>query len=125
MDKKFLLKAILLNTAWVAWIVISIFLGYIIYREAFPTQPIVIIPFSLLFLAAGGAVVYVVNKFLKKRNADKAKLNSDANAEGMSGTESQSNDIVAEPTVENIAISDIENNMTVRHEDISEDSKDN
>ena len=125
MDKKFLLKAILLNTAWVAWIVISIFLGYIIYREAFPTQPIVIIPFSLLFLAAGGAVVCVVNKLFKKRNAGKAQLHSDADTEGEIGTENQSNDIVAEPTDENNAISDIENNMTVSHEDISEDSKDN
>ena len=124
MDKKFLLKALLLNTAWVAWIVISIFLGYIIYLKAFPSQPIVIIPFSLLFLIAGGAVVYVVNKFLKKRNSDKAKSPSASNIEGDIGTESHTTDIV-QSTDKDTAMSDDENiNLTVRHEDILEDSKD-
>lgn len=72
MDKKYIIKIILLNTAWIIWIVLSILLGYIIYREVFPAQPIVIIPFSLLFLAAGGAVAYFVIKCIKKRGAIKA-----------------------------------------------------
>ena len=73
MDKKFILKTILLNTLWVVWIILSVVLGYVIYREAFPEQPVVIIPFSLLFLVAGGAAVFFVNKFLKKRMSEKAE----------------------------------------------------
>ncbi len=73
MDKKFIFKAILLNSAWVLWIVLSVFLGYIIYREGFPSQPFVIIPFSLLFLAVGGGVAYLVNRVLKKRGAVSSK----------------------------------------------------
>lgn len=73
MDKKFILKTILLNTLWVVWIILSVVLGYVIYREAFPDQPVVIIPFSLLFLVAGGAAVFFVNKFLKKRMSEKAE----------------------------------------------------
>ena len=73
MDKKFLLKTILLNTAWIIWIGLSVFLGYIIYIKAFPNQPVVIIPFSLLFLVVGGVAVYFANKFLKKRRAVKTE----------------------------------------------------
>lgn len=70
LDKKFILKTILLNTAWVAWIVLSVFLGYVIYTEAFNNQPIVIIPFSLLFLSVGGVTAFFVYKFIKKRRGE-------------------------------------------------------
>lgn len=72
MDKKYILKTILLNTAWVAWIALSVFLGYVIYAKAFDDQPVVIIPFSLLFLAAGGAAAFFVYKVIKKRRTVKS-----------------------------------------------------
>lgn len=72
MDKKFIIKTILLNTAWVVWIVLSVVLGYVIYREAFPEQPVVIIPFSLLFLVAGSAVAFFANRYLKRREKSSA-----------------------------------------------------
>ena len=77
MDKKFMFKAIFLNVLWVLWIVVSVGLGYVIYKYAFPSQPVVIIPFSLLFLAVGGAVVFIINMLLRKRAAVATELTKD------------------------------------------------
>ena len=101
MDKKFILRAIILNSIWVLWIVISIVLGYIIYREGFPSKPFVIIPFSLLFLAVGGAGAYLISRVIKKTKAESAKeerehdsndLTENLQTEQLSSTATEKND---------------------------------
>ncbi len=111
MDKKFILKAILLNSAWVLWIVLSVFLGYIIYREGFPSQRFVIIPFSLLFLAVGGVGAFLVNRVLKKRRADSSKSlpkgqGAEKERESNITENIQADDITASETDINIAFKD-------------------
>ena len=69
MDKRYLIKMICLNTLWVAWIVLSALFGYLIAKRYFPDNIAMFIPFSLLFLVAGGAVAFIIIKLLKKRKS--------------------------------------------------------
>ena len=69
MDKRYLIKMICLNTIWVAWIVLSALFGYLIAKGYFPDNIAMFIPFSLLFLVAGGAVAFIIIKLLKKRTS--------------------------------------------------------
>ena len=80
MDKRYLLKMICLNTLWVAWIVLSALFGYLIAERYFPDNIAMFIPFSLLFLVAGGAVAFIIIKLLKKRTTGGGAA---ANAKGI------------------------------------------
>ena len=48
MDKKFLIKAICFNLAWVVWIGLSVFFGYLIAKRFFPDNLATLIPFGRL-----------------------------------------------------------------------------
>lgn len=80
MDKRYLIKMICLNTLWVAWIVLSALFGYLIAKRYFPDNIAMFIPFSLLFLVAGGAVAFIIIKLLKKRTTGGGAA---ANAKGI------------------------------------------
>ena len=53
MDKKYLVRVLVLNTIWVIWIALSIFFGCLIANAYFPDNNAMFIPFSLIFLVFG------------------------------------------------------------------------
>lgn len=67
MDKKFLIKAIVFNTCWVLWIVLSVFFGYLIAARYFADNILIFIPFSLIFMAAGGIAAFFAYRILFKK----------------------------------------------------------
>lgn len=69
MDKKYVIKIILLNTLWIVWICLSVLFGYLIANRFFPDMPALFIPFSLIFLLIGGGVAFLVLKLRKKKNS--------------------------------------------------------
>ena len=78
MDKKYIIKMILLNAAWIVWITLSVVLGYLIAAAYFPENIVAFIPFSLIFLLIGGAVILAVYFILKARKkSGKANEQSD------------------------------------------------
>lgn len=68
MDKKFLIKAICFNLAWVVWIGLSVFFGYLIAKRFFPDNLATLIPFSLIFLVAGCVTIFFIYRHYKKKN---------------------------------------------------------
>lgn len=72
MDKKYIIKVILLNALWLVWIALSVFFGYLIAEEYFPDNIATLIPFSLIFIVVGGAVAFIVYKLILRRKRDKA-----------------------------------------------------
>lgn len=93
MDKRYLIKMICLNTLWVAWIVLSALFGYLIAKSYFPDNIAMFIPFSLLFLVAGGAVAFIIIKLLKKRTTGGgagSNANGIKNDGALSGTAAKS-----------------------------------
>ncbi len=78
MDKKYIVKMILLNAAWIVWIALSVVFGYLIAATYFPENIVTFIPFSLIFLLIGGAVILAVYFILKARKkSGKANEQSD------------------------------------------------
>ena len=69
MDKKYVIKIILLNTLWIVWICLSVLFGYLIANRFFPDMLALFIPFSLIFLLIGGGVAFLVLKLRKKKNS--------------------------------------------------------
>ena len=69
MDKKYVIKIILLNTLWIVWICLSVLFGYLIANRFFPDMPALFIPFSLILLLIGGGVAFLVLKLRKKKNS--------------------------------------------------------
>lgn len=67
MDKKFLIKAIVFNTCWVLWIALSVFFGYLIAVRYFADNILIFIPFSLIFMAAGGIAAFFAYRILFKK----------------------------------------------------------
>ena len=93
MDKRYLIKMICLNTIWVAWIVLSALFGYLIAKSYFPDNIAMFIPFSLLFLVAGGAVAFIIIKLFKKRTTGGgagSNANGIKNDGALSGTAAKS-----------------------------------
>lgn len=76
MDKKYLIKMLLINSAWILWIALSVFFGYLIADAYFPDNMATFIPFSLIFLVFGGGVAYAVYRiFFKKKGSGGAQNN--------------------------------------------------
>lgn len=76
MDKKYLIKMLLINSAWILWIALSVFFGYLIADAYFPDNMATFIPFSLIFLVFGGGVAYAVYRiFFKKKGSGGAQSN--------------------------------------------------
>ena len=76
MDKKYLIKMLLINSAWILWIALSVFFGYLIADACFPDNIATFIPFSLIFLVLGGGVAYAVYRiFFKKKGSGGAQNN--------------------------------------------------
>lgn len=67
MDEKFLIKAIVFNTCWVLWIALSVFFGYLIAVRYFADNILIFIPFSLIFMAAGGIAAFFAYRILFKK----------------------------------------------------------
>ena len=65
MDKKYLIKMLLINSAWILWIALSVF-----------------IPFSLIFLVFGGGVAYAVYRIFFKKKGSGGAQNSSGVLEG-------------------------------------------
>lgn len=81
MDKKFLAKAIIFNTAWVIWLGLSVFFGYLIAQAFFPDNLATFIPFSLLFIAVGAVPAFVAfRKLFRARKGDDS-IKPSANSE--------------------------------------------
>lgn len=73
MDKKYLLKMLLINSAWILWIALSVFFGYLIADAYFPENMATFIPFSLIFLVFGGGVSFAVYRIFFKKNKSARK----------------------------------------------------
>ena len=72
MDKKYIIKVILLNALWLAWIALSVFFGYLIAKEYFSDNIATLIPFSLIFIVVGGAVAFIIYKLIARCKRGKA-----------------------------------------------------
>ena len=73
---------LLINSAWILWIALSVFFGYLIADAYFPDNMATFIPFSLIFLVFGGGVAYAVYRiFFKKKGSGGAQ--NDGSAEGV------------------------------------------
>ena len=87
MDKKFLIKAIVFNTCWVLWIALSVFFGYLIADRYFADNILIFIPFSLIFMAAGGIAAFFAYRILFKESAgqnaehDSSRANNKENSD--------------------------------------------
>ena len=67
---------LLINSAWILWIALSVFFGYLIADAYFPDNMATFIPFSLIFLVFGGGVAYAVYRiFFKKKGSGGAQNN--------------------------------------------------
>ena len=67
MDKKWLIKTLILNSLWIVWIVLSVVFGYLIARFCYPENILLFIPFSLIFLVAGGGIAIIAHKLISKK----------------------------------------------------------
>ena len=90
MDKKYLIKMLLINSAWILWIALSVFFGYLIADAYFPDNMATFIPFSLIFLVFGGGVAYAVYRiFFKKKEESGAH---DECVDSISGVDAENDD---------------------------------
>ena len=82
MDKKWLIKTLILNSLWIAWIVLSVVFGYLIARYCYPENILLFIPFSLIFLAGGGGIALIAYKLVsrKRRSAKTEERPADNSA---------------------------------------------
>lgn len=64
---------LLINSAWILWIALSVFFGYLIADAYFPDNMATFIPFSLIFLVFGGGVAYAVYRIFFKRRVAAAR----------------------------------------------------
>ena len=83
MDKKFLIKSIVFNTLWLAWIGLSVFFGFLIAKAYFPDNLLTLIPFSLIFIVVGIVpAAFAFRKLYKSGNQKPADNgNSDLKSE--------------------------------------------
>lgn len=89
MDKKFLIKAITFNIAWLLWIALSVLFGYLIADACFPDNMLTIIPFSLVFLVAGGVpAVIIFRKLFKLSDKSASKVENGQHVAGKTAEES-------------------------------------
>ena len=89
MDKKFLIKAICFNIAWVVWIGLSVFFGYLIAKRFFPDNLATLIPFSLIFLVAGCVTIFLIYRHYKKKNRLQGKDSSNESSADNVAAENQ------------------------------------
>ena len=82
MDKKYLIKMLLINSAWILWIALSVFFGYLIADAYFPDNMATFIPFSLIFIVFGGGVAYAVYRIFFKKKASGGAQNNGGVLEG-------------------------------------------
>lgn len=86
MDKKYLIKAIVLNTLWIIWIALSIFFGCLIADAYFPENIATFIPFSIIFIVAGGGLALVVYKFVFKKKVSSFDKQSEVKSDNVSAS---------------------------------------
>ena len=82
MDKKYLVRVLVLNTIWVIWIALSIFFGCLIANAYFPDNNVMFIPFSLIFLVFGIGVALVIYKVFFRKKGQPSDKASAAVADG-------------------------------------------
>lgn len=73
---------LLINSAWILWIALSVFFGYLIADACFPDNIATFIPFSLIFLVLGGGVAYAVYRIFFKKKGSGGAQNSGGVLEG-------------------------------------------
>lgn len=81
MDKKFLVKAIIFNVAWVLWIMLSVLFGYLIAARFFPDNLAAFIPFSLAFIVVGIVPAFFAYRALFKTSKHMGKKGGGKNAD--------------------------------------------
>lgn len=86
MDKKYLIKVIVLNTLWIIWIALSIFFGCLIADAYFPDNMATFIPFSIIFIVAGGGLALVVYKFVFKKKVTFSDKQTEVKADKVSAS---------------------------------------